>query len=53
MKRKSAIMTSGVLDNEENFIKDMEELSIEEARAVLCVLMLCFVRCQARCVVLI
>ena len=44
MKRKAMIGSSGVLDSEEDLINDMENLSVEEARAVLCVLMLCFVR---------
>jgi hypothetical protein len=44
MKRSATIASSGVLDSEEDLIKDMKELSVEEARAVLCVLMLCFVR---------
>jgi hypothetical protein len=43
MKRNTAVSATGVLDNEEDLIKDMDELSLEEARAVLCVLMLCFV----------
>ena len=44
MKRNATIASSGVLDNEEGLIKDMKDLSVEESRAVLCVLMLCFVR---------
>jgi hypothetical protein len=43
MKRDPVIATSGVLDNEEDFVKDMGEISLGEARAVMCVHMLCYV----------
>ena len=41
MKRDPLISKSGVLDNETDFIADMSLISLEEARAVLCVYMLC------------
>ena len=41
MKRNPMIAIGGVLDNEEDLIADMSFLSLQEARAVLCVFMLC------------
>ena len=43
MKRNRSIASSGVLDNEQDFISDIDELSLGEARAVLCIHMLCYV----------
>eukprot|EP01043_Picozoa_sp_COSAG02_P038524 COSAG02_NODE_2978_length_7629_cov_3.880478_4_plen_118_part_00 len=41
MKRNPLISMSGVLDSETDFIADMSLISLEEARAVLCVYMMC------------
>ena len=41
MKRNPLISMGGVLDNELDFVADMSLISLQEARAVLCVYMLC------------
>lgn len=41
MKRHPLVAASGVIDNEDDFVADMAAISLGEARAVLCVYMMC------------
>ena len=43
MKKSKAVRQSGIIDNEELFLKAFEEITLEESRAALCVHMLCYV----------
>jgi hypothetical protein len=43
MKKSPAVASSGVLDNEEDMLKDFDKLTLAESRAVLCTHMLCYV----------
>jgi hypothetical protein len=43
MKKAKAVTGGGVLDDEAAFIRDFDQLSLDESRAVLCTHMLCYV----------
>ena len=43
MKKSKAVASSGIIDDEEALIRDMDKLSLDERRAVLCTHMLCYV----------
>ena len=42
MTKSAAVASTGVIDSEEDLITDMEDLKLNEVRAVLCCHMLCY-----------